>query len=63
MTEKPSLVLRRKVNIRGLKAFVLKLPKNSRLRDLILAEDDEIDVQEFLSKMDLWLKLLRMEFS
>ena len=55
-------VLKHKVNIKGVKAFALDLPKNSRLRDLILSENDEMDVQEFLSKMDLWLKLLRMEF-
>ena len=50
-------------NIRVLKNYAVDLPKDSRLRDLILAEDDELDAEEFLAKMDLWLKLLRMEFS
>lgn len=56
-------VLRSKVNIKGLKAFALGLPTDSRLRDLILTEDDELDVNEFLAKMDLWLRLVRMESS
>jgi hypothetical protein len=56
-------VFQGKVNIKSLQVFALNLLRNSRLRDLILAENDEIDVQEFLMKMNLWLKLFRMEFS
>jgi len=51
------------VKIKRLRAFVFGLPRNSRLKEIILSEDDELEVQEFLVKMDVWLKLFRMEFS
>jgi hypothetical protein len=54
--------LRRKIDIRRLKRFALEhLPRDSPLRDVLLAEEDELSVQDFLAKMDLWLKLLRRE--
>ena len=55
--------LRRRVNLRGLKDFTISSPKNSHLRDLIIAVNNELDVDEFFAKMILWLKLIRMEFS
>lgn len=61
--DKSRSVLKLKVSIKDLKTFALTLPKGSHLRDLILSEDDELGVDEFLSKMDDWLRLLRMEFS
>ena len=50
-----------KVNIERLKTFALDLPKGSMLRDLLLTEDDEMDVDEFIAKMDVWLKLVSRE--
>ncbi|MCD6241332.1 hypothetical protein J7K27_07440 [Candidatus Bathyarchaeota archaeon] len=51
-----------KVNIRSLRKFVDEtFPRNSVLRELILGEPDQINVQEFLTKMKIWLRLLRME--
>lgn len=38
------LLLRRKVSIKQLKTFVLDLPRDSRLREIILAENDELEV-------------------
>lgn len=53
----------RNVNIVILKQFILKaLPENSHLMEIILAERDELKVDEFLAKMDLWLKLFNAEF-
>lgn len=49
-----------KINIRRLKEFVRKeIPKHCVLRNLILSDKDEMDVHEFLVKIDYWLKLLR----
>ena len=50
----------RRVSIVGLKQFaVTRLPKGSALRELLLSERDELAAEEFLAKMDVWLKLLR----
>lgn len=38
-----------------------KLPEGSILRYLLLTEREEMNTNEFLAKMDLWLKLLRIE--
>jgi hypothetical protein len=52
-----------RVRIRRLKEFASeRLPGGSTLRDLILAEEDELAPEEFLAKMDLWLKMFRREF-
>jgi|TARA_B100000315_G_scaffold237350_1_gene254041 hypothetical protein len=52
----------RRVNLRELKEFVLtNLPKKSLLRDLILSEKEDVTANEFVVKLDMWLKLLRRE--
>jgi hypothetical protein len=52
------------VNITKLKDFVMEnFPPESELRELILSEKDVMPVEDFLSKSELWFKLLRMEFS
>ena len=38
-----------------------KLHPGSPLRDLLLSEKDHLNVDEFLAKMDLWLRLMRRE--
>ncbi|MEM4650001.1 MAG: hypothetical protein QXP78_04980 [Candidatus Bathyarchaeia archaeon] len=53
----------KRLSIKELKDFVLRLPKGSVLREVLLLEKDELEVNEFLIKMDVWLKLLKMEFS
>ena len=53
-------MLEGKVNIKTLKTFVFEnLPAQCTLRDLILAEPDQLTAQEFLIKTEIWLKLLR----
>jgi hypothetical protein len=54
----------RKVNIRKMKEFALSsLPEGSVLKRILLSDKDEIEVVELVAKIDLWLKLLSMEFS
>lgn len=51
-----------KINIRTLKEFAISnLQRGSPLRDVILSEKDEVGVEEFLAKLGIWLRLLRME--
>ena len=51
----------RSVSIRALKEFAQeRLPKASPLRDVLLTEDDEISVHEFVGKAKTWLALLRI---
>ncbi len=53
----------RRINLKELKEFALTyLPKKSLLRDMILSEKEHITVNEFIVKIDMWLKLLRREF-
>ena len=53
----------KRVDVRRLKDFALRLPRSAVLRDLLLTEDDELGVHDFLAKMDLWLRLLNRESS
>jgi len=58
------LETKRMILMRKLKDFAFeKLPKGSALRDVLLAEDDELDAEAYLAKTDVWLKLLKREFS
>ena len=51
---------RRTVDIKPLKVFALeKFPKDCAIRDVLLAEHDFLDAEEFAVKMETWLKLLR----
>ena len=48
-----------KVRIRQLKEFALNhLEIDDPLRDLLLSEDDELEANVLIIKMDVWLKLL-----
>jgi len=52
----------RAVNISGLKRFAAEsLPGNSRLRDVLLSERDQLTPMDFLAKMDIWMRLLNIE--
>jgi hypothetical protein len=54
----------RRVDIRSLKEFArTELPRRSALREVILGDRDELTAEEFLVKIDVWLKLARMESS
>jgi hypothetical protein len=53
----------KQIEVNNLKQLALaNLPAASSLRDLILAEKPQLEPQEFLAKLDLWLKLLSKEF-
>lgn len=51
---------KRKVNIRRLKNFAMnKIPKDWALHEILLSEHEELDLLEFMAKIDVWLKLAR----
>ena len=44
--------------MRGFKDLaVSRIPQDHPLREVILAEKDEIEVEEFLLKLEVWLNL------
>jgi hypothetical protein len=45
------------VDISRLKGFALQLPADHPLQRVLLIEKDMLTVDEFLSRIDLWLKL------
>ena len=49
------------VDIRGLKKWARSLNRDSKLRELILLEDDILPVDEYLVKMMVWDSLSRLE--
>ena len=52
----------RRVDLAGLKAFAQReLPLNSALRDMLLLERDQIGAEEFIVKMEVWLRLFNRE--
>ena len=60
MSEAKKLTVRAtsQIDIRSLKAMIFDFP-NSALRDLILTEADLLTRDNFVLKMEIWLKLLR----
>ena len=50
------------VNIHGIKLWAKgNLPAKSHLRGILLLEGDHLTIDEFLAKMDIWLKLIELE--
>jgi hypothetical protein len=45
------------INIEPLKMFAAKLPLGHPLREALLLERDELPIDEFLIKVEVWLKL------
>ena len=45
------------VDISRLKGFALQLPADHPLQRVLLIEKDRLTVDEFLSRIDLWLRL------
>lgn len=55
-----ALTQRRKVSITALKRFAEeRLPRESPLREVLITERDELSPEEFIAKLDVWLRLLR----
>lgn len=47
------------IDMRRLKVFAkTKLSMNKGLREVLLAEDDELPIDEFLVQIKLWLRLI-----
>lgn len=51
---------RKMVDIRSLKDFALQKLPDGLLRDDILSRPDEIDAEEYLADVRVWLRLLRL---
>jgi len=50
----------RLIDLRKLKVFALeKLPVKSSLRDVLLSERDEVQADEFIHRLSVWLKRVR----
>ena len=50
------------VNIQRLKSLAYeRLPIHSILRELLISEKDYMEAEEFLIKLDIYLKLMRRE--
>ena len=54
-------VKRDKISTRKLKDFAFsRLPKQWPLREILLAEEDELETSIFLARLPVWLKLSRI---
>jgi hypothetical protein len=52
----------KQLDIHGLKRWAKDiLPKTSQIRSILLLERELLTVEEFIAKMDIWLKLIDME--
>jgi hypothetical protein len=52
------------VNIHNIKQWArANLPVKSQLRGIMLLEEDVLGAEEFLAKMDLWLKLFERDWN
>lgn len=55
-------VSRTKVDMTKLKAFAAKeLLQTSLLRQILLLESDTLEISAFLSRLPIWLQLLKLE--
>jgi hypothetical protein len=58
MSENPLENTSNRIDLRKLKTFAIeKLPIKSPLRDVLLSERDEMQTEEFIHKLSVWLKL------
>ena len=47
-----------RIKINALKEFASqRLPRNAPLREVLLSEEDELEVDVFLARLPIWLKL------
>lgn len=52
------------LNIRAIKDWAARnLPDDSVLRSVIVSEPDELTMEAYFAKMDIWLKLVKREAS
>ncbi len=60
--DKPEIYPKKYIDVSKLKGWAARsLSPKSSLRALLLLEKDTLPVDEFLSKMETWLKLSRIE--
>ena len=52
----------KQLDIHGLKNWAKEtLPRTSQIRSILLLESEFLTVEEFIAKMDIWLKLIDIE--
>ncbi len=62
INESINRALLKQLDIHGLKLWAKEnLPRTSQIRSILLLERDYLAVEEFIAKMDLWLKLIDLE--
>lgn len=62
MNESSNEIHSKQLDVHGLKHWAKEnLPRTSQLRGVLLLEGDILPVEEFIVKMDIWLKLIDME--
>ena len=62
VNESINRALLKQLDIHGLKHWAKEnLPRTSQIRSILLLERDYLAVEEFIAKMDLWLKLIDLE--
>ncbi|AGK61293.1 hypothetical protein Asulf_01300 [Archaeoglobus sulfaticallidus PM70-1] len=54
-------LVKRKLDVRPLKKFALKLPEGFALKEVLLMERDEITAEEAIIKVEIWTRLLEMD--
>jgi hypothetical protein len=51
---------RNKINMKPIKAFAFeKIPETWILREILLCEDDQLNVEVFLARLPIWLRLTK----
>jgi len=54
--------MRSNINLKSLKEFAVReLPVGSPLREVLVSEPDEAEVNEFLARLPLYLKLVALK--
>ena len=54
--------MRNNINIKSLKEFAVKeLPVDSPLREVLISEPDIVEVNEFLAKLPIYLRLVSLK--
>lgn len=55
-------MIKTKINIKKLKEFALtELPKDWPLREILLAENSELEVSTFSERLRVWLQLSKLK--
>ena len=55
-------LIKKKVSLKPIKQFVERnFPHDSTFREVFLAEEDDIKIEEYIAKVPTWLRLAKKE--